>query len=70
VGWASRSEIADKVWDLIMIAKSHPSLFEGDLALRLVEVFEDADCDTMEECAFVQKFLKWHEENEMWIQKF
>ena len=48
MGWASGSEIADKVWKLV--SKFVPEKKKKGVARKLVSIFEEADCDTMYEC--------------------
>lgn len=53
MGWASGSEIADGVWDLV---REHvPADKRKDVAKRVIRLFEDYDCDTMEGCEQLQK---------------
>ena len=65
MGWASGSEIADAVFD----AAHKGFLTEHDcavFALSLVDIFENADCDTMCECDFVQNYLVYNEDIGRW----
>ena len=39
---------------------------KGKAALELVDLFEGYDCDTMQECSFVNKYLEWDENNYAW----
>ena len=61
MGWASGSELAEKVWELLEsmidynIAKPH-------VALKLVEIFEDYNADSMYECDFVRKYLIFNDD--------
>lgn len=64
MGWASGSEIADSVWDEFQ--KYIPNDKKGKVALELVGLFESNDCDTMQECSFVNEYLKWDENNYEW----
>ena len=48
MGWASGSELAEKVWGLF-----RPFIQEKDrkkVAKRLIVLFENEDCDTLDEC--------------------
>ena len=47
MGWASGSEIADEVWNAVR--KYVPESDRKDVATRVVRIFEERDCDTMEE---------------------
>jgi hypothetical protein len=48
MGWASGSELADGVWDAV---KEHiPEEKKQEVALRIVNLFEGEDCDTLDEC--------------------
>jgi hypothetical protein len=48
MGWAGGSEIAEDVW--IVVRKHIPLQYRKDVARKLIDIFEDADCDTIEEC--------------------
>lgn len=64
MGWASGSELAERVWDRI-----ENKLKEEDkpqVALDILEEFEEEDCDTMYECDFVKKYLEYDEEEGEW----
>ncbi len=48
MGWASGSEIADRIWDTV---KEHiPESEKKSIALEIIKIFEDEDCDTIYEC--------------------
>lgn len=44
MGWAGGIELLDKVFDVI---KHHVTTDKDTIALQLVELFEDEDCDTI-----------------------
>lgn len=47
MGWASGSSIAESVWDAV---KKHiPKSDQKAVAERIVDIFENEDCDTMHE---------------------
>jgi len=48
MGWASGSEIAEKVWKVV--SKVIPEKDKKRIARKLITIFENADCDTMYEC--------------------
>lgn len=48
MGWASGSELLDGVAKAVMPMIDKP--FRGVIAGKLIELFEDADCDTIYEC--------------------
>lgn len=48
MGWASGSQIAEDVWDTVR--KHIPVKNRKRIAREIVSIFEDADCDTLEEC--------------------
>lgn len=47
MGWSSGSELAEEVWDMFrgLIRKD-----KKKYAKRLIELFENMDCDTIYEC--------------------
>ena len=45
MGWASGSELAEEIWDIVK--KYIPKNKKKKVAKQLVEAFEDRDCDTM-----------------------
>jgi len=48
MGWASGSELAESVWSLV---RDHiPQRRRKEVALDLIDLFENMDCDTIEEC--------------------
>jgi len=47
MGWASGSEIADATWNLVR--DYIPEDKRKEIADKFVEVFEDHDCDTIDE---------------------
>lgn len=53
MGWAGGSGIASDVWDLVR--KYVPDNQRKTVALKLIDVFEDNDCDTMNECERLMK---------------
>ena len=50
MGWCSGCGIAEEVWD--EISPHLKDWARQDVAKALVEIFEDHDCDTMEEASF------------------
>jgi hypothetical protein len=53
MGWASGSALAVEVWELMR--ERIPKKYRQEIAERLVELFEDHDCDTMDECELLMK---------------
>lgn len=48
MGWASGSELAETTWDLV---REHiPARKRKQVARDFIDAFEQADCDTMDEC--------------------
>ena len=47
MGWNTGSAIAEDVWTLVR--KFIPSEVRPDIARKVIDRFEDADCDTMNE---------------------
>ena len=62
MGWCSGSDLADRIWSLV---KDHiPKEAQPKIALRIIEIFEGEDCDTMQETAL------WdlcHEDCDCWV---
>lgn len=55
MGWASGSELAEEIWDIV-----RPYIPNGDqgrklIARDIIEAFENHDCDTMDECEQLQE---------------
>lgn len=48
MGWASGSELAERVWG--DVRKYIPDTERQAVANNVIDAFEDMDCDTMEEC--------------------
>ena len=48
MGWASGSELAEDVWTLVR--KYIPKNALKQVASKLIDLFENRDCDTIEEC--------------------
>ena len=48
MGWSGGSELAESVW--AMFRKYVPENERRKCARKLISLFEDMDCDTMEEC--------------------
>ena len=48
MGWASGSELAEDVWALM--SPFIPPSKRKQLAIELIDLFEEHDCDTMDEC--------------------
>jgi hypothetical protein len=64
MGWASGSELAESVWSLFR--KHVPKEQRKQVALKLIDLFEDRDCDTIDECEQLCKDAKrptWRDEN-------
>lgn len=61
-GWASGSELADKVWDLFKCFV--PKTEKVRVATSLAELFEDYDCDTLYECEFAKEYVEEYKEEE------
>ena len=55
MGWASGSELADEVWNIFEKFMPNEKVAKKT-AQKLVDAFEDQDCDTMYECDFVEKY--------------
>lgn len=53
MGWASGSELAEQLWE--EIRDYIPKKDRIAAATRFIEAFEQADCDTMEECEQLQR---------------
>lgn len=49
MGWASGSELAEEIWKM-MRPLTMPGKERKKCAKKLVDLFEDMDCDTMYEC--------------------
>jgi len=62
MGWASGSEIAEDVYDLIR--KYVPTKERKRVAGKIIDIFEHHDCDTMYECEVLIKDAKREEEYE------
>ena len=58
MGWAGGSELADKVWHNVRtyIPKAED---RKRLAKKIIDLFEDEDCDTMDECETLQQDAKY-----------
>ncbi len=48
MGWGSGSYLAEAVWNLIK--KEIPKEKRKKIASKLIDLFEDEDCDTLQEC--------------------
>lgn len=48
MGWASGSELAEDVWDTVR--KYIPVKNRRRVARKIVDLFEQQDCDTIHEC--------------------
>lgn len=61
MGWCSGSGLAESVWDLfeeyVDIVRYDDGEEVAKAAINLVYLFESRDCDTMDECEFIQKLL-------------
>ena len=64
MGWASGSEIAQKLWN--KIEQYLPEKVKKELALDITNFFESEDCDTMQECDFVNKYLVYDDDKNDW----
>jgi hypothetical protein len=55
MGWCEGSDLADNIWDIFedIIPQGRETFY----AQILVDLFEQMDCDTMEECNFYQIWL-------------
>lgn len=64
MGWASGSGLAAEIWS--MFRKYVPTRSRKRVALKLVDLFENEDCDTMDEAERLMKdgglFGRWDEE--------
>ena len=72
MGWASGSELADKIWNLLEnrdLIEQLDDEVKAEIALEIMDIFEQQDCDTMDECDFVNEFLKYNETTEEWESK-
>jgi len=70
MGWARGSELASGVFNAFLRNSDGALLSDdrvGEFALELCELFEGADCDTMDECKFVHDHLEWDEAAEKWV---
>ena len=47
MGWASGSQLAEDVWDIVRPVV--PQKNRKELAIEIVRLFEDHDCDTLDE---------------------
>jgi hypothetical protein len=48
MGWASGSELAEDIWTLVR--KYIPKRVRKRVARKLIDLFENRDCDTIDEC--------------------
>jgi hypothetical protein len=48
MGWASGSELAENVW--AAVRKDIPITRRHQVARHIIDLFEDMDCDTIDEC--------------------
>lgn len=53
MGWASGSELAEGIWD--DIKDVIPEKKKKKVARKIIERFQDNDCDTMDECEELQE---------------
>ncbi len=67
MGWNSGAELATEIWKLLCDCDVNG--LTVDHALKLVDLFEDHDCDVMEECEFVEKMLEYDEDKREWRSK-
>lgn len=61
-GWASGSELADKVWKLF--ERFIPESKRIKVATSLAELFKNYDCDTLYECEFAREYVEEYKEEE------
>lgn len=47
MGWASGSQLAEEIWEVV--GKHIPSKNKKQVAKKLIDLFEDSDCDTIDE---------------------
>lgn len=47
MGWASGSQLAEDVWDAVRPAV--PQRKRRKIAVKIIRLFEDHDCDTLDE---------------------
>lgn len=63
MGWSSGSELAEDIWNTISnhISKDN----QEKVARKLIELFENYDCDTIDEAYKLCKAAnrKWHDED-------
>lgn len=53
MGWAEGSELAQEIWNFIR--KDINPDRKKKFAIKLIDMMEDRDCDTMYECDEIQK---------------
>jgi hypothetical protein len=53
MGWANGSELAEGIW--LEIRKYIPKDKKQKVARKLIDMFEDMDCDTINECETLLK---------------
>lgn len=64
MGWASGSRLADDIWDIV---KDHlPEKKKKKLAKKIIEVFENMDCDTIME---TDMFFDAFPESQTWTDE-
>ncbi len=57
MGWAGGSQLADEVWNIV--SKYIPAKDRPAVAHALCAQFQNEDCDTMDECEFVNEYLEY-----------
>jgi len=67
MGWASGSRLADEVW--AGMKEYIPVRHRSMAAQVLANAFSEADCDTLDDCEFVRKYLAYDEESGQWEVK-
>lgn len=48
MGWGSGSMLAEELWD--MLQEVIPTEKQQEVAKKIIRLFEDRDCDTLDEC--------------------
>jgi hypothetical protein len=56
MGWASGSILAEDIWSLV--SKYIPKKDKKKIARKFIDLFEDQDCDTMDEAESLVKDAK------------
>ncbi len=66
MGWSGGSEIASEIWS--MVGNYVPKRNRKIVARRIIQLFEDHDCDTIEECEKLceDAGYRFNEDTEEW----